>query len=67
MGMPTVDQVIAFEEAMDDIIAEAKTKVTDLELQRSEFEQVVYKLMLGRGLLARWKPPVWIHKTSIPE
>jgi hypothetical protein len=37
------------------------------EKQRSRFEEYVYQQMNIADMLGTWKPPVWIHKTSIPE
>ena len=39
----------------------------NLEMNRSEFEQFIWKKMLASGLLVKWRPPAWIHKTSIPD
>jgi hypothetical protein len=50
---------------MHDIIEEAKQIIEDPERQRIAFESFVYEEMQRRELLNTWKPPVWLHKTSI--
>lgn len=63
---PSLDDVLAMEEQMQCIYRDGKRKLKDLEKHRSEFEQYVYQQMQIRGLLKDWKPPIWIHSSSIP-
>lgn len=64
-GPATMTQAIMFEQEMQTIYAECKELVADPETQRCEFERLVYRAMGERGLLEHWKPPVWIHSTSM--
>lgn len=64
---PTLDQVLELENEMYHIYRAGSIQVGDIDHHRSEFEQFVYKQMLIRGLLDDWKPPIWIHASSIPE
>lgn len=66
-GKPTQAQVAAFEAELAEIYADGKRLLRNIELHRSQFEQYVYQEMRRRGLLKDWRPPSWIHKTSIPE
>lgn len=73
---PTLEEVVQHEQDLDDVI---RMVMDDLRLEyhvstseiieahRSEFEQRVYSLLLRRGILKKWKPPIWLHRTSIPE
>lgn len=38
---------------------------TILTKHRSELEEKIFKQMLTKGILHDWKPPEWIHETSI--
>lgn len=64
-GYPTLAAVVQFENQMQEIIAEGKALVGDPLRYRIKFESYVYSEMNRLGLLDTWKPPVWIHKTSI--
>lgn len=71
-----VDEVVTHEREMAEIFSVAMAevrlryhcKVEDVKRDhRSEFEQTVWSLMYRGQLLERWKPPVWLHSSSIPE
>jgi hypothetical protein len=64
---PTLEQVVELEKKLRQIYKEGVSSIGDVNHHRSEFEQFVYKKMLASKILKEWKPPVWIHKTSIPE
>jgi|JI9StandDraft_1071089.scaffolds.fasta_scaffold14313_3 hypothetical protein len=64
-GMPTIEQVVEYEAQMRSIFDEAIEEVTDVEKHRTAFESLVHTKMDDEGLLTVWKPPIWIHKTSI--
>jgi predicted RNA-binding Zn-ribbon protein involved in translation (DUF1610 family) len=63
---PSLNEVISYEEKISLFINEASSRF-DLERNRSEFEQFIWKRLLASGLLVKWRPPAWIHKTSIPD
>ena len=42
-------------------------EIFNLDKERSQFEQYIYQQLNISGLLKQWKPPIWVHKTSIPE
>jgi hypothetical protein len=63
---PTIEEVIAYEDEINSFIKNGLLKF-DVERNRSEFEQFIWKKMLASGMLVKWRPPAWIHKTSIPD
>lgn len=63
---PSIDEVLNYEEEIKDFIKQGSSRF-HLEMNRSEFEQFIWKKMLASGLLVKWRPPAWIHKTSIPD
>jgi hypothetical protein len=63
---PSDSEIEEYESFINNLLTESKSKF-DLEKNRSEFEQYVWQNLLISGLLVKWKPPVWVHKTSIPE
>jgi len=72
----TTVEIESFEETMEDIYLECLYEIADhydvtddvaLERYRSEFERSVYSRMESEGLLKKWKPPVWVHASSLPE
>lgn len=65
---PNIHEVLYIEKRMAKIYDMARLVFgEDLEKSRSRFEQYVYQQMRIQGLHKNWKPPIWIHKTSIPE
>lgn len=65
-GNPSDEEIVKYESTVSGFIAEGLS-IYDIEKNRSEFEQFIWKKLLSSGLLVQWRPPVWIHKTSIPE
>jgi hypothetical protein len=64
--VPSQDEINRYELSLAKILNKAKEKY-DLDSNRSELEQFVWKEMLKVGLLNEWNIPTWLHKTSIPE
>lgn len=63
---PSLETILEMEETMAIIYKDGQAQIGDVEEHRAEFEQYVYQQMLIRGLLKDWKPPIWIHSSSIP-
>lgn len=66
-GYPTLPAVEMFESEMKDIIDEALIRVEHDYSRRIYIECFVHQEMDRRGLLETWKPPVWVHKTSLRQ
>lgn len=64
-GFPTLAAVEEMELALQAIIQDGARLVADPLKERIKFESFVYYEMERQGLLDTWKPPVWIHKTSL--
>lgn len=65
-GQPTLSQVQEYENAMTSIIADAVVAVGNEPVKRRvELEVRIYNQMHQYNLLTHWKPPVWIHKSSM--
>jgi len=64
-GYPTLNAVLDFEQQMQEIIEAGKHLVDDPLRERIKFESFVFSEMNRLGLLDTWKPPVWLHKTSV--
>jgi hypothetical protein len=65
-GTPTLAQVQAYEASMSAIISDAVRAVGNEPVKyRTELEISIYNKMHQVGLLKSWKPPVWIHKSSM--
>jgi hypothetical protein len=64
-GYPTLAAVIEIELALQRIFEDGKYLVADPLKDRIKFESFVYHEMERQGLLDTWKPPVWLHKTSL--
>lgn len=71
----TTVEIESFEETMEDIYRDSLYEIADsynvdddvaIERYRSEFERKVYLKMESEGLLVKWKPPVWVHSSSLP-
>jgi hypothetical protein len=58
----TVDDAIAFEVAMCEIILNAVDDCGGINEHRAEFDELVVSGMEAAGLLDKWNPPVWIGK-----
>jgi predicted nucleic acid-binding protein len=63
-GNPTVEQVEDFEAQLTEILQDVMN-ILDFDKERAQFEAAVYEQLQHKGLLKDWKPPVWIHKSSI--
>jgi len=63
---PSIEEIEEYEFLIKKIFKEAKSKF-DLEKNRSEFEQYVWRNLLTSGMLVKWRVPIWVHKTSIPQ
>jgi hypothetical protein len=64
--VPSIEEINLYESTMGEIFGRAKA-LYDLEQNRSELEQYIYKEMLKANLISDWDPPVWVHKSSLPD
>ena len=65
-NIPSQQEINHYESSLREIINVGLSKF-DSEKNRSELEQFVWQRLLSTGLLVKWKPPIWVHKTSLPE
>jgi hypothetical protein len=76
-GTPTTEQVLEFETQLEEILREGIRQLIrtyrrgDVEQlcwrHRGELEQLCWNGMRARGLLEKWKPPVWINPSSLRD
>lgn len=66
-GYPALSSVEMFETEMSEIIEDALAQVEHDVSRRVFIECYVHQEMGRRGLLETWKPPVWVHKTSLRQ
>jgi len=65
-SIPSADEIREYETFIKKVSINGAEKF-DIVKQRSQFEHYIYIRMISSGLLKKWKPPIWVHKTSIME
>jgi|694.fasta_scaffold118549_3 hypothetical protein len=65
-SVPSPDEIREYETFIKKVSLNA-SKIYDIYKQRSELEHYVNVRLISSGLSKKWKPPVWVHKTSITE
>jgi hypothetical protein len=63
---PSLDEIFEYESFIKKVSLRGVQKYDAIK-NRSEFEQYVWKSLSKSELGKKWKAPVWVHKTSIPE
>jgi|GEM_PF-2801109 len=64
--IPKIDQIENYEFFVRSVSVKACERF-NVDSERSQLEQFVYQQLQISGLSEQWKPPIWVHKTSIPE
>jgi len=65
-SIPSAAEIFEYESFIKNVSKRGAQKYDTIK-NRSEFEQYVWKSLSKSELGNKWKAPVWIHKTSIPE